>query len=166
MQLLAQAGLAGQMVAILRQELDSMVRVFYLLTQDLDRRAVLIEASVRGDKWTQPRSRGAITDKEMVELAQSLQGWARAVYKFGCAFVHLSGLHDYRDRDPLAQIPADERADILLYCRRYHGGPRADDSQFSDLVQYFPRVLEKIADNLEYYLEQLETGQVLNVDEI
>lgn len=29
--LLSEAGLAGQMVAILRQELDSMVRVIYLL---------------------------------------------------------------------------------------------------------------------------------------
>lgn len=53
MQLLSRAGLAGQMVAILRQELDSMVRVIYLLTQPPDRRYLLIDSSVNGKKWSQ-----------------------------------------------------------------------------------------------------------------
>lgn len=166
MEVLARAGLAGQMVAVLRQELDSMVRVIYLLAQDFDRRAALIEASVRGENWTQRSSRGAVTDKAMVDLAQFLQGWTRSVYKFGCAFIHLSGLHDYNDRDPLAQLPAQERTDILQHCRHYHGGPIADDPQFSELIPYLPRVLEKISDNLGHYLEQLENGQLLDAAEI
>jgi hypothetical protein len=48
MQLLARARLAGQMVSVLRQELDSMVRVIYLLTESAERREALIDASVRG----------------------------------------------------------------------------------------------------------------------
>jgi hypothetical protein len=51
--LLASSGLAGQMISVLRQELDSMVRVIYLLTQNLARQELLIDASVRGEKWTQ-----------------------------------------------------------------------------------------------------------------
>ena len=113
MRLLSDAGLAGQMVAILRQELDSMVRVIYLLAQPPDRRDVLIDASVKGEKWSQQNSKGAVTDKEMVHLAQRLQGWTLSVYKFGCAFIHLSSLHDYNDRDPLVQLPIEERDDIL-----------------------------------------------------
>jgi len=160
MQLLAEARLAGQMVSVLRQELDSMVRVIYLLAQSAERRKLLINASVRGEKWSKEGSRARVTDKEMVELAQALQGWTQSVYKFGCAFIHLSGLHDYNDRDPLAQLPAEERLDILEHCRYYHGGPGHDSERFNDLVPYLPRVLEKIAGNLECYLVALENGEV------
>ena len=166
MSVLANEGLAGQMVAVLRQELDSMVRVIYLLTQDIERRSVLIEASVRGEKWNQPNSRASVTDKEMVDLAQNLQGWTRYVYKFGCAFIHLSGLHDYNDRDPLKQLPLQEREDILEHCRNYHGGPHDNNAEFSELIPYLPRVLEKIAGNLECYLNYLEQGKLHNVAEV
>ena len=166
MSVLAREKLAGQMVAVLRQELDSMVRVIYLLAQSAERRAALIEASVSGEKWSQPNSRVSVTDKQMVDLAQSLQGWTLSVYKFGCAFIHLSGLHDYNDRDPLQQIPGQEREDILNHCRHYHGGPHINDAKFSDLIPYFPSVLAKIAGNLKYYLEELEKGSFHNPTEV
>ncbi len=156
MEVLAQARLAGQMVAVLRQELDSMVRVVYLLEQDEARRAVLIEACVQGEKWSQPNSRAYVTDKEMVDLAQGLEGWTRSVYKFGCAFIHLSNLHDYSDRDPLEQLPPGEREDLLNHCRHYHGGPPHDNAKFSDIIPYLPRVLKKISENLKCYLAGLE----------
>ncbi len=117
MLLLSGAGLAGQMVAILRQELDSMVRVIYLLAQSPDRRDLLIDSSVNREKWLQHNSKGAVTDKEMVDLAQRLQGWTRSVYKFGCAFIHLSSLHDYNARDPFRQLPLEERG--LSRCPRW-----------------------------------------------
>ena len=163
---LARERLAGQMVAVLRQELDSMVRDIYLLTQSTERRAALIEASVRGEKWSQANSRASVTDKEMVDLAQNLQGWTLSVYEFGCAFIHLSGLHDYNDRDPLEQLPVQERADILDHCRKYHGGPHGNDANFSELVPYLPSVLEKIAGNLGYYLKELEEGHPHNAAEV
>ncbi|MDP3511670.1 MAG: hypothetical protein Q8S20_02880 [Sulfuritalea sp.] len=166
MRVLARERLAGQMVAVLRQELDSMVRVIYLLTQSAERRTALIEASVRGEKWSQPNSHASVTDKEMVDLAQNLQGWTLSVYKFGCAFIHLSGLHDYNDRDPLEQLPHHERKDILDHCCHYHGGPHGSDAKFSELVPYLPSVLEKIAGNLECYLEDLEKGLLPNAAEV
>lgn len=166
MELLAGARLAGQMVSVLRQELDSLVRVIYLLTQSPERRETLIDASVGGEKWSKESSRAKVTDNEMVELAQTLQGWTRSVYKFGCAFIHLSGLHYYNDRDPLSQLPSEERRDILEHCRYYHGGPAPSAERFDDLVPYLPRVLEKIAGNLECYLVALENGEVLNASEV
>ena len=45
----------------------------------------------------------------MADLAQHHQGWTLSVYKFGCTFIHLSSVHDYNDRDPLEQLPDDER---------------------------------------------------------
>lgn len=166
MQLLAAHRLAGQMVSVLRQELDSMVRVIYLLAQGPERRNSLIEASVQGLKWSHEKSRAKVTDKEMVELSQGLQGWTQSVYKFGCAFIHLSSLHDYNDRDPLAQLSEEERNDILSHCRRYHGGPPPGSERFADLVQYLPLALEKVSGNLECYLEDLENGEVRDVGEV
>jgi hypothetical protein len=166
MQLLSRARLAGQVVSVLRQELDSMVRCVYLLAQDLPRRKLLIDASVHGEKWSQEGSRAKVTDREMVDLAQNLQGWTQSVYKFGCAFIHLSGLHDYNDRDPLAQLPTEERRDILEHCRYYHDGPPPGAERFDDLVPYLPRVLDKISSNLECYLVALEKHEVRNVNEV
>lgn len=166
MELLASAGLAGQMVAVLRQELDSMVRVIYLQTQSIERRNALIEASINGEKWSQPNSRASVTDREMVDLAQNLQGWTRSVYKFGCAFIHLSNLHDYSDRDPLEQLPPEEREDLLSHCRYYHGGPLQEDAIFSDVIPYLPRVLKKISDNLNCYLGGLQGGKVRNAKDV
>lgn len=158
MVVLEQEGLAGQMVAVLRQELDSMVRVIYLLHQDEERRAILLENSINGERWSRPGSRCVVTDKEMVDQAQTLQGWTRSVYKMGCAFIHLSCLHDYNDRDPLTLISSEERDDILDHCNYYHGGPDGNNITFSELVPYLPRVLVKIADNLRSYLDALEHG--------
>ena len=166
MAILAVAGLAGQMVSVLRQELDSMVRVIYLLAQDLDRRDALIGASVRGEVWSQVGSRAKVTDREMVDLVQRLQGWTQSVYKFGCAFIHLSSLHDYNDRDPLAQLPDDERKAILEHCRHYHGGPGREAECFDGLVPYLPRILDKISGNLECYLEALEGREVRSAYEV
>jgi hypothetical protein len=90
------------MTAILRQELDSMVRVIYLLTQTVEHRTLLINTSVQGKKWPK------VTDKEMVDIAQKLQSWTQSAYKFSCAFIHLSGLHDYKHRDPLLLLSPEE----------------------------------------------------------
>ncbi len=166
MALLAEAKLAGQMIAILRQELDSMVRVIYLNQTNLERRNVLIDALIQGEKWTKEGSHTKITDREMVDLAQKFQGWTQSVYKFGCAFIHLSSLHDYNDNDPLAQLSTKERSDIINHCRQYHGGPATGDERFAHLVPYLPKILEKVSGNLECYLETLESGYVLEPHEV
>lgn len=156
MQLLSSANIPSQMIAVLRQELDSMVRVIYLLSQEPSRQTLLIEASVNGQQWQQSNGRGRVTDREMVELAQQLQGWTKSVYKFGCAFIHLSNFHDYNNRDPMKQLSAEEQEAILEHCRHYHGGP--EHSGFTNLIPYLPKVLEKVASNLEHYLALLQEG--------
>ncbi|WP_248767828.1 hypothetical protein [Pseudomonas sp. MWU12-2345] len=164
MRLLENANIPSQMIAILRQELDSMIRVVYLLNQEPSRRMALIEASVKGTQWRHISGRGRVTDHEMVDLAQQLQGWTGSVYKFGCAFIHLSNLHDYNDRDPMRQISVEDRESILVHCRHYHGGPAHSD--FPHLLPYLPRVLEKISGNLECYLEQLQAGGHIHAADI
>jgi len=152
--------LLSQVVAILRQELDSMVRVIFLLSiADKPYRQELIEASVNGAKWTAKGKSACITDREMVELAQSLHGWTQSVYKFGCAFIHLSSFHDYEHRDPLLVLAKDEKAAILKHMRAYHGGLTVSDPTFEDLLPYLPQAFEKVADNLECYIKQLEAEE-------
>lgn len=86
MNILAAYHLRGQMIAMLRQELDSMVRVIYLLKQKTDLWAALIDSCVRGDRWG--ISGKVVTDKDTVSLATQLHGWSATVYKFACAFIH------------------------------------------------------------------------------
>lgn len=155
--LLHPKSLSAQVVAILRQELDSLVRVIYLLSiTDKQRRAELLQASIDGRKWTAPGSRKSITDREMVDLAQHLHGWTQSVYRFGCGFIHLSNFHDYRQRDPMAALTSEEREAILQHMRYYHGGPTGQNPSFQDIIPYLPQVFFKIADNLECYLAELE----------
>ena len=159
-QLLQSRRLLSQVISILRQELDSMVRVIYLLSiAEKPYRQQLLDASVNGARWTLKGKSACITDREMVELAQSLHGWTQSVYKFGCAFIHLSSFHDYKHRDPFLALPEDERAAILMHLREYHGGPLVSDPTFEDLVPYLPKVFEKVASNLDHYVKQLEAEE-------
>ncbi|GAB4119851.1 MAG: hypothetical protein Kow00104_02560 [Rhodothalassiaceae bacterium] len=153
--------LPGQMVSILRQELDSRVRVVFLLAQkDRTFRNIPISAAVSGRFWTQPgtepRKERRITDRDMIDLADRLHNWTRSVYKYGCAFIHLSNLHDYGARDPFLSLPDGERESILTHMRYFHGGPCGPNPTFRDLIPFLPDVFEKIASNLECYLEDLE----------
>lgn len=163
-QLLCQGNLPSQIVAILRQELDSMIRVIYLLSiSNSKHRVELIQASIEGKIWRQTGKKGKITDKDMLLLANKMQGWSESVYRFGCGFIHLSNFHDYRFRDPLEQINSAEKETILKYMRYYHGGPLDPNPTFNDLLPYLPSVFEKITSNLECYLKDLEIGR--NLDE-
>ena len=157
--------LPSVMVALLRQELDSMIRVLYLLTiRDREVRRTLIAASLIGDRWRYP-GRRLVTDADMVARASVIRGWAEDAYRFGCAFIHLSNFHDHEATDPFRVLPDDEKAQILGHMRGYHGGPLIDDPGFADLAPWFPPVLRKIAENLECYLVELESDGEIEADE-
>lgn len=79
-------GVLSPAISILRQELDSMVRVIYLLSiNDISERRRLIKSTLNGEKWKIKTPKGKwkeVTDREMVELSQRLQGWTLSVYKY------------------------------------------------------------------------------------
>lgn len=151
------------MASILRQELDSMVRVIYLLTiQDLEERKTLVNQSLNGQKWKLTRNgkNFDLTDREMVTTSNKIHGWALSVYRFGCSFIHLSNFHDYGQQNPFNHLNEYEKIDMLTHLRNYHGGPLSDNPSFMELASYFPSVFEKIKGNLECYLEDLESNSV------
>lgn len=151
--------LPGSMMSILRQELDSLIRVLYLLAiPDLEERKRLMTCTVNGERWKIATAKGkktVVTDKMMVAVSEQFAGWAHSVYKFGCAFIHLSNFHGYNTSNPLETLSSEEKRDVLDHMRYYHHGPESDNPTFQELAFYFPRVFEKIKGNLECYLEHL-----------
>ncbi|WP_131997901.1 hypothetical protein [Acidipila rosea] len=142
---------------ILRQELDSLVRVIFLLSQaDRSYRSALITDSVNGRPWTKKGAKGRIRDREMVELSKYLFNWARNVYQFGCAFIHLSNFHDYATRDPMESVSKADRATIASYLNYYHSVELGPNVTFSEILPLLPKVFEKISSNLDCYLKVLE----------
>lgn len=156
--------LPGMMASILRMELDSMIRVIFLLSKDdLLERERLSYQTLSGEKWTVltlKNKNSQVLDKDMVELANELQGWTRSVYKFGCAFIHLSNFHDYSENNPFDSLSENDKTDILSHMRHYHGGPTNDNPTFIELAKYFPCVFEKISGNLKCYIDSLERNEI------
>ncbi len=152
--------------AIVRQELDSLVRVIYLLAlKTIPERHRLIGSTLCGEKWKVQTPKGKwmdVTDRTMIDLAQQLQGWTQSVYKFGCAFVHLSDFHNHIGENPFNRLEEAERRDILSHMRHYHGGPCHDNPEMAELVVYVPQIFDKIASNLQCYLKQLEQDETLD----
>ena len=65
-----------------------MVRVIYLLAlTDIAEHQRLMQSTVRGEKWVIKTAGGkfrTVTDRDMINLPQHLQGWTQSVYRFGC----------------------------------------------------------------------------------
>jgi hypothetical protein len=156
----------GVAFSILRLELDSMIRVIYLLAiPDLDERSRLVDSILQGKGWRRKTAKGKwikITDKEMVDLSQRLQGWTKSVYKFGCAFIHLSDFHNNQNKYLFSKLTNTEKLDILTHMRHYHGGPSTDNPSMQELAAYIPQVFEKISSNLECYLRQFENNRIVD----
>lgn len=155
--------LPAVMASLLRQELDTLMKVFYLVSNDdLEDRKRLASEFLHGRQWTVITHKGKVKplhDKDFVNLLNKLFGWSSLVYKFSCAFVHFSNFHDYSESNPFENIRPDEKKDILLYLCQYHDGPKTSNPSFQELSLYFPKVFTKISENLEYYLKKIEANE-------
>jgi hypothetical protein len=157
--LLHRDALTGNIMGVLRQELDSMVRCIFLLSViDRPYRERLIHDSVDGRPWRSKDSRSKVTDRHMVDLSSNLHGWAKNVYTFGCGFIHLSAFHDYPDRDPFDRLTPNEHSDIARYLLQYHQFVMSERPTIRDIEPLLPAVFEKISGNLECYVRDLEAG--------
>ncbi len=158
-ELLSQQRLFGQVMSILRQELDSLVRCVYLLETDLSQRQTLMNQTINGERWRDSQNK-IITDKKMVDLSANLWGWTKSVYDLGCAFIHLSNFHNYSNTNPFDVLNSDEKSNIISHLNHYHGYPLSQDLTFVSVSPYLVRVFEKVSSNLICYIERLENKQV------
>ena len=141
--------------SVLRMELDSMIRVIYLLRTP-EARDRILASSVAGKGFKDGERR--VLDRTMVEVAVADNGWVRSVYDFGNKFVHLTDAHDYAETDALEAY--EQRDEIIRYLNHYHGdtvlGRRLDDgATLREVAAYAPRVLEKITSNQRSYIATL-----------
>lgn len=152
--------LYGNCFSVLRQELDSMVRVIFLLNEtDLGKRDAFIRQTLNGEKWSFINNNGKrqkITDKDLVDLANNLNGWTQNVYKFGCAFIHLSNFHDYQSENPFKALEDSDKDSIINQLHNYHGAILDRDSSLHDIIHYLPSVMDKISSNYECEIKSLE----------
>ena len=153
--------LYGQVISILRQELDSMVRCIFLLNiPDLNQRENLISQMLEGKRWKNQQNK-IITDKDMVEISNDLQGWTKSVYKFGCSFIHLSNFHNYIEDDPFESLDRIENDNIKNHMHNYHGFNLDNNLTFDNVKPYLYNVFDKISSNLRCYINSVEKEELL-----
>lgn len=154
--------LYGNILSLIGQEIDSMIRVVYLLSiSDLDYRNALIRASVNGERWRHQGTGKPITDRQMVTVATKHEFWVSQAYKVRNGFIHLSNLHDYRHRDPMTLLPKEDKREILKHMWKWHHCPQNRGRTFNDIVPCLPNVFHKMQDHLRGYIRSLENQHVL-----
>ncbi|MBF0182644.1 MAG: hypothetical protein HQM03_21730 [Magnetococcales bacterium] len=98
----------------------------------------------------------------MVDIAQGLHGWTQSVYRFGCAFIHLSEFHNHLACDPLLMLTDTEKQSMLEHLKYYHNWPSSNNLSLNNVASYLPKIFDKITENLKCYVEILESGELLN----
>ncbi|WP_245133140.1 hypothetical protein [Mucilaginibacter straminoryzae] len=132
-----------------------MVRVIFLVTLSPADRLHYINQTLNNEKWTLAGTRTQITDRQMVDFANTLYGWTRSVYKFGCAFIHLSVMADYNNSNPFLQLSISEQQDIKQHLHNYYQYPLSYNLSVATTGPYLLKVLQKVSSNLEYELQKL-----------
>lgn len=157
------AGLYGACAGIIRQEIDSLMRADYLaFSVPLADRNGLCREALTGERWTQITAKKKIVpikDVELKQYAADNHSWVSVAYEYSSKFIHLTNLWDYDGPDPLMTISANDRETMRSYLEMYHCFVRTDVTM-ADLIEYLPKVFEKIRDNVEGYVDQRD-GLVL-----
>lgn len=159
--------LFGNCISILRQELDSFIRVMYLgRISDFDERERLMNQTLSGEKWTvlTPNNKWKqITDKDMVEKANEFYGYIQYVYKFGCASIHLSDFHNYTTKNPFDKLNGTEKDDVKNYLTKYHDFPIENELTVENISDYIPDIVEKISSNLTCYFKGILNNEMIEI---
>lgn len=143
-------------IGLLRQEIDTFIRLVYLAKISDDEAKRLITDLVNGKKWKHTVGRGErITDREMVNEAKIQYFWVEIAYAFGCKLIHLSEIHDYKNVDPLTTISSNDKYEIIEYLKSYHGY-RDTDIDIERFILFLPNVMEKIRGKVIEYNNQLK----------
>lgn len=151
-------------IGLLRQELDSLLRLCYLWRPETSTNEAisLMQDSTQGRKWTYRNKKGktvTLHDKDMLGFASFLGGWEELVYVFGSKAIHLSDLHAYKTHDPFNALSEEDRIKVISYLSSYHGYDKQTISM-ADIHAYLPKVMTKLTDNVEFYLEELSERYV------
>jgi len=130
--------------AIIRMELDSLIRVNDFNSESSVKKEVLLDNFFAGNRWSK-------TDRVMVESISSRIGWAKHIYEFGCALIHLSPYHDWATNDRISNLTNDKRCLIVKAIKEQQYDPTLtlnENFGFNDLIRFAPLIFKKLRDNL------------------
>lgn len=163
--LLFRQNLIGNCLSILRQELDSFIRLMYLgRISDISERERLMNQTLNGEKWkvqTVNHKWKSVTDREMVEKATELKGYIQFVYKFGCAYIHLSDFHNYKTENPFEKLSFSQQFDIKMYLNQYHGFSQQNELTVSNISPLLLNVFDKISSNMACYYSEILNDEMI-----
>ncbi|MEG0664144.1 MAG: hypothetical protein RR483_03490, partial [Clostridia bacterium] len=99
----------------------------------------------------------APNDRTIVECLSGLLGWARHIYDFCCAFIHLSPYHDWATSTDIPNLTIDKRRQIVAEIRKQQNDTWGydttlvinEDFKFNDLIPFTPHIFKKLKGNLE-----------------
>lgn len=152
--------LLSTQMSTIREEVDSLLRVIYLLgINDYNELAEIIKNSFDQRTFGPTKTDGGtrrISDRSMIKAASEQFDWLETLYDFGCSFIHLTGLHSYQERDPFCMLSPSEREVIAGFLNHYYGGAISANSQFTEVAHYLPQIYRKVAENLEHLLGDLQ----------
>lgn len=158
------SGLYGACGAIIRQEIDNLMRVDYLtFSVPLTDRDELCRNVFSGARWQRRTAKGKLTeikDLDFHTFAKANHPWLSLAYAYSSKFIHLTNFWDYEVSDPLVTMPEEDRTEMVSYLSIYHGFS-GHDLKMNHLFEYLPQVLEKIRSNIECYVKQ-EDGLLLH----
>jgi len=135
--------------AIIRMELDSLIRVYDFNNADRNKQERLLNDFFDGEKWSK-------TDRQMVNNLSRSLGWAEHIYDFCCAFIHLSPYHDWASTSDIPNLTQDKRCSIVSNIKSQQNDNWGYDTSltidenfgFDDLIPFAPHIFKKLRGNL------------------
>ena len=135
--------------AIIRMELDSLIRVHNFNNANSVKQEKMLDNFFEGKKWPS-------TDSVMVGNMPPMLGWAKHIYEFCCAFIHLSPYHDWASNHNIPNLTQEKRKLIVNEIKSqqnevwgYDPALVIDENfDFNDLMPFAPHIFEKLRGNL------------------
>ena len=140
--------------AIIRMELDSLIRVHHFNNADEKTKEILLNNFFNEGEWKFNGKR--IYDSVMLKNMPPLLGWAEHIYAFCCAFIHLSPYHDWASDSNIPNLTDATRQFIVTEIRAQQNDVWGYDTSlaieedfgFDDLIPFAPHIFKKLRENL------------------
>lgn len=149
LKLLIEANCYALIGAIIRMELDSLVRLHEFNNSDHAKQEYLLDKFFSGYRWPN-------TDKNMVSTLSYSLPWAIHIYDFCCAFIHLSPYHDWAVTSNIPNLTKEKRLSIVSEIKKQQNDVWGYDTslvinpdfEFDDLIPFVPYIYKKLKGNL------------------
>ena len=148
----------GNCISIMRQELDQVIKLLFLLNSTKSEQMQFIEASINNHKWfvlTSDNKKDYVTEDILKEFSETLSGWDKSIYEFGLAFGSMANTYNYGTKDPIKSMADKDKEKIFKYITEYHNKDFSREYDLGKLILELPTILNLISNNLQKYMDRL-----------